>query len=266
MNLIGRVLGLAFGWFAGGPFGALVGFVVGLYFDRALARFNARFNPEQRHRIEQALFNCVFPLLGRMAKADGRVSEQEINTAEAMMEGMRLPPESRQVAIALFKEGTAEDFDIDAALTEFLAICGTFPDIKRLLIVYLISMAMSDGGIHEAEAQILRHVASRLGYSGAAFEHLLRMAQAQEHFYRGGDRPQQQPRQDELELAYQALGVQETATDTEVKRAYRKLMSQYHPDKLMGQGVPDEMLAVATERSQEIQLAYDMVKKSRGEK
>jgi DnaJ like chaperone protein len=74
---------------------------------------------------------------------------------------------------------------------------------------------------------------------------------------------QQVPRADELALAYQALGVEKTATDAEIKKAYRKLMSEYHPDKLIGQGLPEDMIKAATERAQEIQAAYDLIKKSR---
>jgi DnaJ like chaperone protein len=57
--------------------------------------------------------------------------------------------------------------------------------------------------------------------------------------------------------------VSETLSDQEIKRAYRKLMSQYHPDKLIGQGLPEDMLEVATEQAKEIQVAYDLIKKHR---
>jgi DnaJ like chaperone protein len=67
-----------------------------------------------------------------------------------------------------------------------------------------------------------------------------------------------------LEDAYKALGVSKEQSDAEVKRAYRKLMSKYHPDKLMGQGLPEDMIKVATEQAKDIQLAYDMVSKQRG--
>jgi DnaJ like chaperone protein len=67
-----------------------------------------------------------------------------------------------------------------------------------------------------------------------------------------------------LDDAYKALGMSKDSTDAEVKRAYRKLISQYHPDKLIGQGMPEDMIAMATEQAKEIQVAYDLVKKSRG--
>jgi DnaJ like chaperone protein len=80
-------------------------------------------------------------------------------------------------------------------------------------------------------------------------------------YYSAGGSPRSSA--DELSSAYDALGVSSSASDSEVKKAYRKLMSQYHPDKLMGQGVPDDMLKAATERSQEVQAAYDVIKTSR---
>ena len=59
------------------------------------------------------------------------------------------------------------------------------------------------------------------------------------------------------------MGVTRDSTDQDIKRAYRKLMSQYHPDKLMGQGLPEDMIAVATEQAKEIQLAYDLITKNK---
>ena len=66
-----------------------------------------------------------------------------------------------------------------------------------------------------------------------------------------------------LDDAYKALGVSKESTDQEVKKAYRKLISQYHPDKLIGQGLPEDMIAVATEQAKEVQVAYDLIVKSR---
>lgn len=270
MDWIGRGICAAFGWVAFGPIGAVVGFIIGYFFDRARATFRAVFDPETRQQIEVTLFNSVFPLMGCMAKADGRVTEDEIHAAEGLMTRMRLTPDMRQEAIRLFKEGSAADYDLHSTLAKFMSVCGAFPDIKQILLVYLISMAIADGHLHDAEIGMLRKVGQQLGYSEDAFEHLLRMSQAQGHFRGAGGGQggyqgyaQSQSPQEELALAYEAIGVSESSTDAEVKKAYRKLMSQYHPDKLMGQGVPDEMIKVATERTQEVQTAYDMIKESR---
>ena len=127
-----------------------------------------------------------------------------------------------------------------------------------MLLVYLIVMALADGHFHPAEEILLTDIAARLGYGQAAFRHLLDMVLNQSHF--GGGQANSVTALDD---AYKALGVAKDSPDAEIKRAYRKLMSQYHPDKLIGQGMPADMIAMATEKAKEIQQAHDLIKKSR---
>jgi DnaJ like chaperone protein len=257
--IIGKLVGGLLGYSMGGVVLGLLGLFIGHLFDKGYALAQLGPSPEQRQQIQDRFFTTVFTLLGHMAKADGRISEAEIRQTEQFMAQMGLTAEHRREAIRLFKLGAEPGFDPDRALREFMAECGRYHDLIRLLLVYLVNVALADGRLDQAEEQVLRRVAQALGMSAAAFEQMLRMLRAQDTFrgtpYTGVDR---------LGAAYQALGVDGNAGDGEIKRAYRRLMSEYHPDKLIGQGVPDDMVKQATERSQEIQAAYEVIRKARG--
>lgn len=228
---------------------------------------------EEQAAAQQVFFETVFSLMGILAKADGRVSEAEIAQATAVMDQQGLSPEHRQQAIKLFKAGAADEFSIDEIMAKFNHTCSRYANLKRMLLAYLIGAAMADGVIDEKEQQILADVSRAMGISDFAFKQLLAMIQAQSNFKAGGQQGYQNngysrppSTQQELAVAYQALGVSEGDDDKTLKRAYRKLMSENHPDKLRGQGVPDDMLRMATERSQEITTAYELIKKHRSGK
>jgi DnaJ like chaperone protein len=256
--MIGKIIGAILGFLLlRNLYGVVIGTVLGhLLFDTRLR--SGAVPREQLVHIQQVFFNSLFTLLGHVAKADGHISEFEIKLTEAFMVKMGLNTEHRQEAIRLFKVGAASEFDLAGQLKIFMTAAQRSPNLRQMLLVYLINLAMSDGHLDANEVNVLRDVAQHIGFSRIAFDQLLHMIGAQNSFAKDA-----KPHVNDLNLAYEALGVTKEHSDSDIKKAYRKLMSQYHPDKLIGQGLPDDMVKAATERSQEVQAAYEMIKKSR---
>lgn len=253
-----KFIGFIAGYYFFGFFGALFGLFAGSFIDRMLAYGTGGINPLQ-NALRQAVFlETVFISMGKLAKADGHVSQDEIDHVEQFMQKLGMTETHRLQAIALFKQGADPGFDVGPTYQKFMAVCGHTRHLKQVLLVYLIVMALADGHMHPAEESLLAGIAGRLGYDHTEFRQLLDMVQNQSHFAAG-----QTGSASALDNAYKALGVTKDSSDAEIKRAYRKLMSQYHPDKLIGQGLPEDMIAMATEQAKEIQLAHDLIKQHR---
>lgn len=271
---MGKLIGGLIGFFILGPLGAILGIWIGHNYDASKWGNNPFGFSHSPHPDSQRLFfETLFSLLGHLAKADGRVSEAEIEQAESLMRQSGLTEEHRQQAIRLFKQGSSSNFNLDQQLDAFIAACGRNARLKQTLLIYLITMALADGGLDQAERNVLERVATRLGIPAMILNQLINMVGAQAHFRSGGQHGygqgsyqqsgRQYSSQNELDLAYKALGVSSDVSDKDLKKAYRRLMSENHPDKLMGQGVPEDMIAMATERSKEISKAYDLIRESR---
>ncbi len=253
-----KLIGALLGFYFLGFFGAFIGYLLGSFIDRYQAYGIGGVNPLSQSQRQSVFLETVFISMGKLAKADGHISQDEIDHVEQFIQKLGMSAEHRQQAIALFKQGADANFNIEPNLNKFIAICGNTNDLKQMLLVYLIVMALSDGHIHSDEEIMLKDIARHFGYDQTAFKRVLDMVLNQSHFAGG-----QTSSATSLEDAYKALGVSKENSDQEIKRAYRKLMSQYHPDKLMGQGVPEDMIAVATEQAKEIQIAYNLITTSR---
>jgi len=269
MSWWGKLVGGAFGFLLGGPLGAVLGAAVGHQFDRGLERLSLE-GPADRERVQLAFFTATFSVMGSVAKADGRVSEDEIAFARAVMERMSLSEEQRRLAIRLFTEGKQVDFPLDSALVQFRKECHRRRTLMQMFLEIQLQAAFADGRLDSAERELLLHIFQQLGFSQRQFDHLEAIVRAANHFGGAGSweesarRRPSPPRPDRIREAYDVLGVERDASDAEVKRAYRRLMNQHHPDKLVAKGLPEEMIKLANERTQEIREAYDTVRESRG--
>ncbi len=253
-----KLVGAVIGFYFYGFFGAFLGFFLGSMVDRIRAYGVGGVNPLSSGHRQTVFLETVFLLMGKLAKVDGHISKDEVAYVEQFMQKLGMSAKHRQQGIALFKRGAVPDFEYEPTLKQFMAVCGHTHNLKQMLLVYLIVMAAADERIDTAEERLLFDIARYLGYDQAAFQHMLEMVLNQSHFAGG-----QANSATTLDDAYKALGVSKESSDPEVKRAYRKLISQYHPDKLIGQGLPEDMIAVATEQAKEVQLAYDLIENSR---
>ncbi|MCP5300403.1 MAG: co-chaperone DjlA [Chromatiaceae bacterium] len=274
MSWWGKLVGGAFGFMLGGPLGALLGVALGHNFDKGLKALPGRdgFASGDRERVQMAFFTATFAVMGRVAKADGRVSPEEIRMAETVMSEMALDAARRQAAIKLFTEGKSEGFDLDGVLEQFRRECHGRSTLIGMFVELQLQAAYADGKLDPEEDRLLRHICARVGVSEFDYRRLERMVRAQRGFAGAGSRRGQaggaggRPTRGRpsLDEAYAVLGVARDASDAEVKRAYRRLLSQHHPDKLVSKGLPEEMMKVAAQKTHEIRQAYERIREARG--
>jgi DnaJ like chaperone protein len=270
----GKALGALIGVITAGPVGALFGTFIGHLFDvQAESGLAGRFNDaaaedagsnadgdQPQMGVQEAFFRATFQVMGHIAKADGRVSEDEIRAARSMMTEFRLGEREVQLAIEMFTQGKASEFPLETTLRRLRRQCVDRPDVVRMFIQIQLQTALWSGAFHSAARQVLARVAASLGvsaYEVVQMEALLRMQQS------ARQPPEARPTIDKLAQAYEVLGVTRESSDAEVTKAYRRLMNQNHPDKLVARGLPESMMKVAEEKTRQVRAAYELVREAR---
>ncbi|WP_111497599.1 co-chaperone DjlA [Marinobacter bohaiensis] len=238
--------------------GLLIGAVAGYFISNAL-RKKVRSGLFQ---IQSQFLQSTFAVMGALCKADGVVSEEEIRVAETLFDRLRLSGEQRELAKAAFRRGKEDDFDLDAELDQLLRVTRGQRALLQMFLQVQVSAVAADGELHPAEHQMLLRIARKLGLPESQIDQLEAMLRGARSHGAGGAAGAP-PRGQQLADAYKVLGVSEDVSDAELKRAYRKLMSQNHPDKLAGRGLPESMREMAEEKTREISNAYDVIKAAR---
>lgn len=265
MSWWGKALGGAFGFLLGGPLGALLGAALGHQLDQRAATGllgAGGMDIGSQQRVQAVFFMATFSVMGHVAKADGRVSEDEINIARTVMSRLGLNQQLRQAAMRLFTQGKQADFPLDDVLQQFKQECQRRRTLLQLFMEFLLMAAYADGVMHPAEHRLLLHINERLGFTAAEFKRLEAMVRAGRHF-EGGQGQRAKTSQVSLADAYAVLNVSPQASDDQIKKAYRRLLSQHHPDKLVAKGLPEEMMKLASERTHQIRSAYEVIREKR---
>ena len=270
-------------------FGAILGLYLGHLFDKSLKNnfdkaggFSSLFSGDDVHERQALFFSSCFAVMGHIAKSNGRVSEIHIKAANLFMDEMGLKGEERREAQHAFQSGKESDFSLKETVHDFKERFAKRNDLIQLFLEIQIQMVFSDGVLAEQEKQLLAEVSKQLGISKTHFAFVLKRYQAEFNFRKQQQRFNQQQQSQGQSSSYREgsghhvppnnnmnraqalalLGLNSDATQRDIKVAYRKLMSQHHPDKLVSQGLPKHMMELAVKKSQDIQAAYEYLKKS----
>ncbi|HET6725093.1 MAG TPA: co-chaperone DjlA [Gammaproteobacteria bacterium] len=264
MSWWSALIGGTLGFVIGGPIGAILGAALGHMVGGNTDWARLAGNYSAGERIQTVFFTATFSVMGHIAKADGRVSENEIQAARAVMGQMNLNAAQRDAAIKLFQQGKQPGFDLEAVLAQFREECRQRRDLFRVFVEIQLHASLADGDLHGAERHILETICAQLGISAAEFVRLEQLARAQHSGGAAGGTA----RSGRVTLAhsYRVLGVSADTSDADVKKAYRRLLHQHHPDKLVAKGLPEEMMKVAEQKTQQVIAAYERVKEARGMK
>src|SRR5215472_14659877 len=260
-KLTGGLIGLAFG-----PIGLAVGVLLGHQFDQAQQEDEEPGAPPgDVAAISERFFRATFRVMGCVAKADGRVSEQEIAAARAVMTDLRLGQTQVREAIALFTEGKQPDFDLAAELSGLRSACRGRPDILRVFLEIQVRAALAGNNLEGPVRSIMGRIAAATRVSG--FE--LAQIEAVLRIQRGGGFSQQRPGTGgggagALEQASRVLETPGGARDAGVAKPYRRQLNRHHPDKLKANGLPESMVGHAKQRTQQIIEAYELIRARRG--
>jgi DnaJ like chaperone protein len=269
MNFFATFIGLFGGfWLTHNFLGALIGGALGFMFDASRQQSQRRRAPAQGGYISP-----LFALIGAVAKADGRISEAEIAIAERLMARMNLDQDQRAVAVGAFNEGKQPEFNAAEVIDELRQWVGHRRDHAFPVIDVVIETVLAEGSPSPEKMAILRQLAFALRVSDMELMALMAMkgyawnANAGGRSYGGsqgrpggGYVPPQRSAQGPD--PYAVLGIQRDADDRAIKRAYRKLISEHHPDRLGD--LPEDMRRRAESRASEINAAYERIKAERG--
>ena len=245
MSIWGKLIGGAAGFALGGPIGAILGVAAGHFVDRMAGSARQRRIGASDTAARQTAFTVALVVLAaKMAKADGRVTRDEI---AAFKRVFPIPEAHASTVGRIWDEARREATGFEPYAEQIVAIFPQNGTVREELLGALFQIAMADGELHDAERAYLASVAAIFGFDQRAFARIMAS-----HMGGGETDP------------YAVLGIDPDASDEAIKKTYRRLIREHHPDKLIAEGMPEEMVEVANQQMAAINAAYDRIAKLRG--
>ena len=261
MRILGKILGILIGGIILGPVGAVFGMLIGHFFDLGQAENRIVQNDNRVRQARKVFFQSTFSVMGYLAKVDGRVSEREIAAAREVMVRLGLTPKQKLLAIEYFNYGKSMQFNFDQQIDLFQQYCGQQPYLVRLFAEIQIKSAAAEHFENRYKQYALERICNKLNVP----KDLIESIKYQMNSERAARTKERSPK-DELTHAYLILGISKEVDNQRVRKAYKQLVSQNHPDKLVAKGLPESLIKLATEKMQSIQRAYEVICKVRGMK
>ena len=232
MSIWGKIGGAAAGMLFGGPIGAAVGVLAGHFLiDRGAEAGDG--DPGVAFAI------AMIALAAKMAKADGVVTDEEVETFDRIF---RVPPEERNSVRRFFDLARQDTAGYEAYAGQIARLYADKPAVLEDILDGLFEIAEADGVLHPGEDAFLERVADIFGFSPGEYRRI-----RASHFTPDAADP------------YVVLGVAYDAGDEEIKRTYRRLVRENHPDSLIARGVPEEFVRLATDKLAAINGAYEKI-------
>lgn len=246
MSWMGKIIGGGLGMVFGGPLGAVIGATLGHTFVDSQGGVGSRVANLSRVETRQMVFFATtFAMLGKMAKADGRVSQEEIRIVETFIrDRLGLTGQVRDLAVKIFNEAKDNATPFGAYARQFGDMFAQDHQMRAMFFEILYTLAMADGTLHPAEDALLKEALGTLRLETSLYDDLRGKMPAMDHHYA-------------------VLGISADASDEELKRAYRKAVQEYHPDKIVSKGLPEEFTKFAEEKFKEINASYETIKTHR---
>ncbi len=244
MGWAGKIIGGGLGFVLGGPLGAVLGVAMGNSFDKNQVGSGVNNRFASQEKLQMIFFTTTFSMLAKFARADGKISRSELDLVENFIKnGLQLDKRTHELAIKIFN--AAKD-NPDSFLDFAHQFYSYFSNQRELLITMmelLTQLAMADGSLHEKEKYYLNETKKIFNISDMEFEGI----------------KSRYINEEDIEKYYKILGTTKDASKSEIKKKYRELAKKYHPDYIIGKGLPEEFVKFAQEKFKEIQEAYEIV-------
>jgi DnaJ like chaperone protein len=262
MGWIGKIVGGAVGFALGGPLGAIAGVALGHGFDAtrdAMTRggrgtaggftgFGGQIFGESPLRHAQLTFFVgSFSMLAKLAAADGNVTQAEVRTIEEFMNrDLRLDPQSKRVATDIFNTALSSPETFESFADQFYQEFANQPQLLELMIDVLYRVSAADGTISSSEENLIRRAADIFNFGASRLDNIKKRYSRSDDTY------------------YAVLGCSRSDSDETIKKAYKSLVREYHPDTIASKGLPEEFTEFANKKFREIREAYETIRKERG--